>query len=68
VLYLEHALLTATSDPALLSVPSDAFQLRVVWYGNLFAAKHMRPYSYSFNSLVVTSPRNLFMLTSSTRT
>lgn len=40
--YLEHALLTATGDPALLSVPSDAFQLSVVWYGNLFAAKRMR--------------------------
>jgi len=38
MLYLEHALLTATGDPALLSVPCDAFQLRVVWYGNLFAA------------------------------
>ena len=45
MLYLEHALLTATGDPALLSVPRDAFQLRVVWYGNLFAAKKMRTHS-----------------------
>lgn len=53
--YLEHALLTATGDPALLSVPRDAFQLRVVWYGNLFAAKQMRVYSYRSSQVSVTS-------------
>jgi len=68
MLYLEHALLTATGDPALLSVPRDAFQLRVVWYGNLFTAKQVRIYSYRSSQVSVTSWRNLFALTSSTRT
>lgn len=68
MLYLEHALLTATGDPALLSVPRDAFQLCVVWYGNLFAAKNMRTYSYRSSQVSVTSSQSLFVLTSDTRT
>lgn len=39
MIYLEHALLAATSDPALLPIPGKALQLRIVGYSDLLAAK-----------------------------
>lgn len=40
--YLEHSLLTTTSNPAFCSVPSETFQPSVVWYCNLFAAQRTK--------------------------
>ena len=66
--HLEHALVAAASNPGLLPIPSKAFQLGTVWYGDLFAAKDTEHSAFAFGAANAAQTGCRALCTSSTRT